>query len=125
MKESRETDLSLLEPDKLELTAQGKGLIPKIEKINGEIITKINDVIEGIKDLSKKDLLYICYSLYPDFTTNSKIKERVDSNVFEKIEIDLNDLKDTDTLRIKTDKGNQITAKISNNKIIIEDFYGS
>lgn len=103
----REQDLNLIRD--LEITDIGKNVIEKIS--NTERMKEINQIFLDIEGLGKEDVLYLLYKLYPEFTINSKIKERVDSYRLQSAIIPTGDLKDGQEIVIKTDKGNFIKVK--------------
>lgn len=114
----REQDLGLIKD--LNVTSTGKRVIETIQKEDD--VDEINQVFVDINELGKEDILYLLYQLYPEFTVNSKIKERVDSYKLQSATIDLIKLKEGDEITIKTDKGNFIKLKKTKDTVKITDY---
>lgn len=114
----REQDLSLM--NDLKITDIGKEIIKKIS--NTENIRKIDQIFSDIEGLGREDVLYLLYKLYPEYTVNSTIKERVDSYRLQSAVIPTNELKEGQEMVIKTDKGNFIRVKRSGNTIKILEY---
>lgn len=114
----REQDLNLMKD--LNITETGKEVVASISKT--EEMQQINQVFADIAGLGKEDILYLLYKLYPEFTTKSTIKERVDSYKLQSATIPTGHLKDGQDMTIKTDKGNFIKVKKENGVIKILEY---
>lgn len=111
----REQSLGVLEG--LNPTKLGNEIVSEISK--EDKIKKLDTVFKEISDLNKNDIVYLLYHLYPNLTTNSTIKEKVDSYNLQSLTLDLTKLKEGKETEIKTDKGNLITIKRVKDKIHI------
>ncbi len=114
----REQDLNLMKD--LEITDVGKSVVEKISNTAG--ISKINQVFADIENLGKEDVLYLLYKLYPEYTVNSTIKERVDSYRLQSAVIPAGELTEGQEMVIKTDKGNFIKVKRIKDTIRITEY---
>ncbi|MEM3245599.1 MAG: hypothetical protein QXN16_02420 [Candidatus Micrarchaeaceae archaeon] len=114
----REEDLGLIEG--LKPTALGKEIISSISSL--EPIKKVSDILSAVEGLSKYDILYLLYNLYPEFTAASEIKESVDSYKLQSVTIDTDTLKEGQETQIKTDKGNFLVIKKAGKSIQIVSY---
>lgn len=113
----KEEDLGLIN-DKRNVTELGE-LISKDIKPTQDV-KLMERIIDSIKDLNEEDITYLLYNLYPDFTKDSRIKEKVNSTKLESAVINLNGISVGESKKIKTDKNHTLTVKkLSNNSIKI------
>lgn len=113
----KEEDLGLIN-DKHNVTKLGELISKDIKP--AQDITLMEEIVNSIKDLNEKDVTYLLYNLYPDFTKDSRIKEEVNSTKLESAVINLNGISVGESKKIKTDKNHTITVKkLSNNSIKI------
>lgn len=100
------------------LTDKGEILGTKIINFGLPEKDKIIELSMGLQGLSNDDIIYLVYKLYPEFTSESKIKYKVDSHILESFEIDIKKLSDNE-IKIKGDKNHFIKVKKNNNNVII------
>lgn len=81
------------------------------------------ELVEVFGTMPNKDLLYIVYNLYPEYSKNSKIKHRAVSESFETFVIPMPEesIGGQKTLEIKSDKGNKIMVIYKNGTIEIRE----
>ena len=107
----------------LKVREENNNLITQIESLNPEIIDHVDEFMTGFIDLNRDELLYIVYNLYPTYITSSKIVRKVNKLVkFESFKIPLSKLEETQTLQIVSDKGNVVSVRLENGKLIVKDF---
>ena len=110
--------LGLLD-DELKVPPRNSELIAQIKESNVPLMTSLADYVDAIARLSKDDLLYIVYNLYPEYTKRSKITQSVSSRNYESSTIDLKKLEENKEIFIETDKKTKLTVRFEDGKITI------
>lgn len=106
--------------DRLTVTVDSQNLVDQIEKEKADFALNIEPFLEGFIDLSREDLLYVVYNLYPSFTTGSKILHRVSKvKGFESIHFQLSHVQEGQSLELTTDRGNVVMVSKEKGKLTI------
>ena len=120
----RLNELDIIDLKNGDLSESGHKLLKKVENEDNQKANTLNEFLNKIEKLPKDELLYVIYTLYPNYTVNSKIKKLINSHLFESATIKLENLSEDKETTFITDKGNKIRVKKSNGKIVIFDWKG-
>lgn len=115
---ARLQDLDVVDKN-LVIKDDSKSLLTEFEKVNGKESTDIAEFLDGFLDLSRDDLLYVVYKLYPEYTTKSKILKKIRSTEYDAYNIDFDELKKNGSMTLVTEKGKKIMVKLVDEKIIV------
>ena len=104
----KEEDLGVID-DKRKLSYSGQEVL--MQTRDSQLKKSIDTIIDSIKNLDEDDILYLLYHLYPDFTKDSRIINKINSYKLESATINLGEIKIGESKLIKTDKNNVLTVK--------------
>lgn len=114
----RMQDLGMLDSN-LNVDSSSSGIVRNV-KLDGDL-RDVVDLVSSFKGFDRDDLVYVVYRLYPDYTTDSKIKSRVRSRKLEAMSFDTEGLRNEKQLEIVTDKGRKVKVELVDGKIILRD----
>lgn len=115
---ARLQDLNVVDKN-LIVKEENKGLLIEYEKTNRKESANIAEFLDGFMDLSRDDLLYVVYKLYPEYTTKSRIAKKIRSEKYDSYNIDFDELKIKGSMTIVTEKGTMIMVKLIDDRIVI------
>lgn len=111
----RDKELGLIGAD-LRLTQEGKELLQKMKRTDEH--KELDEIFLAVEQLSKEDILYLLYNLYPEFAEKSELKGMVKSFKFQSVTLDLDKLEEGESV-VKTDKGNNLIVRRNKDKLSI------
>lgn len=117
----RVKELGIIDRDTDDFSKEGLGLLRRVEVKEKENANELNEFLSEIEKIPKDELLYVIYTLYPEYAIKSKIKDNVHSALFESATIELEKLREGETVTFKTDKETYIKVIKKKGKIVIVD----
>jgi len=108
-------------PVKYSLTIEGNKLFKPMEKNKDVIVLHAKEILSQIDHLDTNELISVIYELYPTFTKNSIIVNKIKNcNASDSIHIPINKLQNGTEFTIKSRCGINVNVEFNNNKIIIK-----
>jgi hypothetical protein len=81
------------------------------------IASALARVLDAIEGFSVDDVLFLVYRLYPDFTTESEIRDRVRSPVLAHFSVDLDRVSEGQSMTVTSDKGISLNVRRKGGKL--------
>ncbi len=117
----RVKELGIIDRDTDNFSEEGLKLLRRVENKEKSKVQEVNEFLTAIEKIPKDELLYVIYTLYPEYAIKSKIKDQVHSALYESTTIELEKLKEGEEVMFKTDKNNFVKVIKRKGKIVIID----
>jgi hypothetical protein len=80
----------------------------------------LSTIMDSLKGFTVDDLVFLVYRLYPDFTKESAIRQKVKSSRLEHYSVDVDELPEGGSFTVTSDKGSTLNVRKQGDKLLLK-----
>ncbi len=102
-------------------TDEGAALARKVRDSGrgAQIAHELEGIVNATREMSTDDILYLVYSLYPDYAQSSEIRGRIRSYRLEHFSISVDELSEGEVMVVRSDKGSRLRVEKHGNRVLL------